>query len=85
MSRLAHADTEEDTATEVMRGDEAARVHTALATLSETERELVLLRYSAELNSTQIGEVLGITPGAVRMRLSRALDRLAIELGTDDD
>jgi RNA polymerase sigma-70 factor (ECF subfamily) len=85
MSRLVHVDTAEDTATQIIRGDDAARVNAALAALSEAERELVLLRYSAELNSTQIGEVLGITPGAVRMRLSRTLDRLAIELGTDDE
>lgn len=78
-----HSEAVEDAATTVQRREDARRVHQALSTLPEPDRELVLLRYSAELTSRQIGEIVGISPGSVRMRLSRLLDRLAIELGTD--
>ena len=73
----------EDTASTVERDEDARRVRQALSTLSTEDRELVLLRYSAELNSRQIAEILGLSSGAVRMRLNRLRERLASELGTD--
>ena len=38
------------------------------------------MRYSAELSSEEIGDVLGISRNAARTRLSRALGRLAADL-----
>lgn len=52
----------------------------ALATLGERDFELVALRYGADLSTRQIAEVLGSTPGAVRVALHRALARLRSEL-----
>lgn len=72
-----------DTLDTIVSQDEAARLYAALETLPEAERELVLLRYSAGLNSREIAEVLGIAGGAVRMRLSRARQQLAAQLGAD--
>jgi RNA polymerase sigma-70 factor (ECF subfamily) len=73
----------DDSAEIVQRNDEARRVRQALADLSHDDRELILLRYGAELTSQQIADILDLTPGAVRMRLSRLRERLARELGTD--
>jgi RNA polymerase sigma-70 factor (ECF subfamily) len=48
----------------------------ALATLGERDLELISLRYGPDLSVRQIGEVLGLSPGAVRVALHRALGRL---------
>lgn len=53
-------------------------VHRALRDLSKVNREVVVLRYYATLTEQQTAEVLGIAPGTVKSRLSRALK----ELGT---
>lgn len=53
----------------------------ALACLSDRERELISLRYSADLSSKQIGSVLGLEPGTVDVSLHRAKARLRAFLG----
>ena len=55
----------------------------ALSRLKPEDRALVALRYAADLDSTELGPVLGISPSGVRTRLSRLLDRLRKELGDD--
>jgi RNA polymerase sigma factor (sigma-70 family) len=53
----------------------------ALRRLSADDRALLAMRYLAGLNSTEIGDTLGITASAVRSRLERLLARLRLELG----
>lgn len=48
----------------------------ALAALSETDRELLLLTAWDGLDAAQAAEVLGIRPGALAVRLHRARRRL---------
>jgi RNA polymerase sigma factor (sigma-70 family) len=55
----------------------------ALRHLTPEDRALVALRYAANLDSTELGPVLGISPSGVRTRLSRLLDRLRKELSDD--
>jgi RNA polymerase sigma-70 factor (ECF subfamily) len=55
----------------------------ALAHLKAEDRALVALRYAADLDSSELAPVLGISPSGVRNRLSRLLDRLRKELGDD--
>ena len=52
----------------------------AVATLGERDRELVALRYGADLTAAQIGELLDLSPNAVEVALHRALRRLRAEL-----
>lgn len=52
--------------------DDAIEMRIALARLTTSERELVLLSYWEGLSAVEIASVLGITNGAVRVRLSRA-------------
>jgi RNA polymerase sigma-70 factor (ECF subfamily) len=52
----------------------------AVATLAERDRELVALRYGADLTAAQIGELLDLSPNAVEVALHRALRRLRAEL-----
>lgn len=84
VGRLRGAESvHEDALETVIRGEDAAMVRRLLGGLSERDRELVLLRYSAGLNSAEIGEALGMSSGAARVRLMRVLQRLAAELGDD--
>jgi RNA polymerase sigma-70 factor (ECF subfamily) len=55
----------------------------ALGHLKPEDRALVALRYAADLDSSELAPVLGISPSGVRTRLSRLLDRLRKELGDD--
>jgi len=52
----------------------------ALATLGEHDRELLALRYGADLRARQIGELLGIRTNAVEVAIHRAIARLRAEL-----
>jgi RNA polymerase sigma factor (sigma-70 family) len=49
---------------------------TALAELPERDREIVSLRYGAELNATEIGSAVGLEPATARKVLERARVRL---------
>jgi len=48
----------------------------AVSQLSQRDRELIALRYGADLKSRQIGELLEMRTNAVEVSLHRALDRL---------
>jgi RNA polymerase sigma factor (sigma-70 family) len=60
----------------------------ALAMLREEDRLVIAYRYLLELSETETAEVLGVRPGTVKSRLSRALgrlrERLPSALGTTD-
>jgi RNA polymerase sigma-70 factor (sigma-E family) len=56
--------------------DVADAVHRALAGLSQPHREVVVLRYLVNLSEHQTAQVLGVQPGTVKSRLSRALAQL---------
>lgn len=57
--------------------DIADAVDRALGELSKVNRQVVVLRYYAHLSEHQTAQVLGIAPGTVKSRLSRALAQLA--------
>jgi RNA polymerase sigma factor (sigma-70 family) len=55
----------------------------ALSHLKPEDRALIALRYAADLDSSELASVVGLSPSGVRTRLSRLLDRLRKELGDD--
>jgi RNA polymerase sigma factor (sigma-70 family) len=57
----------------------------AVATLDERDRELIALRYGADLTARQIAELLGARTNAVEVALHRALGRLRETYGDEDD
>jgi RNA polymerase sigma-70 factor, ECF subfamily len=59
----------------------------AVATLDERDRELIALRYGADLTARQIAALLGVRTNAVEVALHRALARLraALERSAEDD
>lgn len=57
--------------------DDADAVLRSLGALTADQRTVVVLHYYAHLTELQMAEVLGIAPGTVKSRLSRALALLA--------
>ncbi|MEU7756873.1 SigE family RNA polymerase sigma factor [Micromonospora sp. NPDC049101] len=66
------------------RVDAADAVSRALAGLSRANREVVVLRYYAQLSDQQIAEALHIARGTVKSRLSRALAQLSADANMSD-
>jgi RNA polymerase sigma factor (sigma-70 family) len=48
----------------------------AVSQLSERDRELIALRYGADLTARHIAELLSLSPNAVEVALHRAIERL---------
>jgi RNA polymerase sigma factor (sigma-70 family) len=61
--------------------EERARLLTAIDALAEEHRQVVACRYLLGLSEAETAAALGCRKGTVKSRLSRALDRLATELG----
>jgi RNA polymerase sigma factor (sigma-70 family) len=59
----------------------------AVSDLDERSRELLALRYGADLTARQIGEVLGMRTNAVEVALHRALAQLrsGLDLAADEE
>ena len=53
----------------------------ALWTLPARQREVVILRYFADLPETQVASATGISEGAVKVHAARAMSPLRAELG----
>ncbi|WP_085946535.1 sigma-70 family RNA polymerase sigma factor [Ilumatobacter nonamiensis] len=62
--------------------DRDLRILPALRRLSVDHRAVVVARYYLDYSEQQIATALDIRPGTVKSRLSRALERLADDLGT---
>lgn len=60
----------------LLKEEEAGRTLDALAALSVADRELIGLRYGSGLDTAEMAQILGISEGNVRTRVSRALGRL---------
>jgi RNA polymerase sigma-70 factor (ECF subfamily) len=68
---------DEELGEDLDRGRQSTALKRALAELEPREREIVSLRYGAELNATEISAQLKIEPANVRKILERARVRLA--------
>ena len=71
----------EDPVEGVVRRARRQEVLDAVARLSDRDREVLSLRYFAQLSEAEMAVSLGCPPGTVKSRLSRALGRLRVELG----
>jgi RNA polymerase sigma-70 factor (ECF subfamily) len=72
---------EGDPSARQVQGEAADAVRAALDRLAESQRTVVHLHRFEGLTFEEIAEVLGTTPGAVRVRACRAYERLRQELG----
>jgi RNA polymerase sigma-70 factor (ECF subfamily) len=70
--------------TELLKGDSVKRVQEALEKLPDNLRTVLHLKEYAELNYKEIGRMLGITEGNVKVRVFRAREQLAKLIGEED-
>jgi RNA polymerase sigma-70 factor (ECF subfamily) len=80
--RLLAADT--DPADAAVRRERRQQVRAALARLPAVDREVLALRFLERLSTAEAAAVLGLSAGAVRLRVMRALDRLRGRLEGDE-
>src|SRR5215469_10731227 len=66
------------------REETFAHIRDVLAQMPEPDREILTLRYALDYNTSEIADMLAINATAVHMRLSRARQRLAERLKTQD-
>jgi RNA polymerase sigma-70 factor, ECF subfamily len=72
-----------DPADAALRRERRVHVRAALGRLAPADREVLALRFLERLTTAEAAAVLAVTPGAVRLRVMRALDRLRELLGGD--
>ncbi len=69
--------------------DEAGDLRRALARLDPSNRLVLVLRYYLDLPFEEVARTLGISPGAARVRVHRALAKLRpafeVEEGSGDE
>jgi RNA polymerase sigma-70 factor (ECF subfamily) len=68
---------------QLLREELRGRVQAALGQLPARDREILVLRHLEQLSTKETASVLCITPGAVKTRHLRALQRLRELLGAD--
>jgi RNA polymerase sigma-70 factor, ECF subfamily len=68
---------------QVLRDELRRRVHVVLGQLSDSDREILVLRHLEQLSTRETAELLQVAEGAVKMRHLRALHRFR-ELMTND-
>lgn len=74
--------TREEPDAELLQQEEIEELRTALAQLTEAQRQVLALRFSdAELTSEQVAGILGKRPTAVREMQSAAIKKLRAILG----
>ena len=70
--------------TEYLKNDAQKRVMDALEKLPQNLKMVLVLREYAELNYKEIGRVMGITEGNVKVRVFRAREQLSKLIGEED-
>lgn len=68
----------------VQERDQERRLHAAIHRLGDVPRAVIVLHYTEGLGCAQIGDMLGMSEGAVKVALFRARGRLRDLLGKDD-
>lgn len=66
-----------------LRGELSGRLRDLLDTLPEKQREILVLRIVVGLSAEETAEIVGASPGAVRVAQHRALNRLRKNLPPD--
>lgn len=76
------ADVADDPAEDSLRAG-AAALHDVVRGMSDTDQEVIYLRFFLDLSLEETGEALGVPIGTVKSRLSRALGRLRAAVRRD--
>ena len=65
----------------LLGNEEIKRLYSALDVLPDTTREMIILRYRREVSVRELAEIFQLSESGVKMRISRALERLKSVLG----
>ena len=82
---LASAEPGVDPLAALVREDDLQSLRALLQHLAPAERELLMLRYGAELSVTEIATELGVPQGTVMSRLARLRERLGDALDDKEE
>jgi RNA polymerase sigma-70 factor (ECF subfamily) len=74
-----------DSQADIQANEDLRMVMQLLAKCSEEEQEMVRLRYMAELNYRQIGDILNRSEEAVRKSITRLINRLQAQMEEQND
>lgn len=80
---VAGTGTAEAAEAAVVAAAEAADLRAMLATLPEDQRQVLELRFTAGLETAEIGRVMRKSAGAIRIQQMRALDSLRRRMGVE--
>lgn len=69
---------------EVMASERRRMLADAVASLGDRDREVIALRWFAELSEAEMAVALGVRPGTVKSRLARAFERLRAALPAEE-
>lgn len=85
-NRVLYEDKRQQTSgeTDYLKNETRKIASEALAKLSKSLKEVIILREYGDLNYKEIGKVLGITEGNVKIRMFRAREQLEKLIGGDD-
>jgi RNA polymerase sigma-70 factor (sigma-E family) len=85
LSRQAPAAHAPSAETGALESAEFDRVLVAVRALPARQREVVVLRYYADLPEAEIAEAMGVSRGAVKSHMFRAMAALRRSMGAGDD
>lgn len=69
-------ETEDDLVEKMARKDNIDIIKRVLATLSEKDRQILILRYFEDMSHRETAKIIGISEGALRVRTARLLKKL---------
>ena len=69
---------------DLLKSETVNKVKAALELLPEKLREVLVLREYGDMNYKEIGQMLGITEGNVKVRVFRAREQLIKLIGEED-
>ncbi len=67
---------DEEPVSGLLRAEQRERLQSLIATLRDDQRELLMLRFAAGLTAAEIAAILGMSEGAVRVAIHRAIAQL---------
>ena len=65
--------------TQIIEAEELAKAKTALGRLSDEAQQIICLNWYDNLRYAEIGKILKMTEGSVRVKMHRALKKLRVE------
>ena len=80
----SHADAEDRAASAPGPDGQRVDLHRALHALSRRQREVIVLRFLADLPEADVAHALGCSVGSVKQHASRGLAALRISMAVDD-